>query len=189
MKHFALLLSTLLLSSACATSNDRTLAIANVTVIDATGAAAQPSTTVVVRGGRIVSVGPAATAAIPRGARVVDGKGKYLIPGLFDMHTHLSFFGAEAFPALVRYGVLAVRDLGGSLEELDRWRAELDRGTRIGPRIFRAGPYVDGPKELTGLRKATTITVSTPDEGRAAVISLKQRGVDTIKTHNGLSRE
>ena len=194
MKH-ALFLSALFLSSACATSNGPTLAIANVTVIDATGAAPQPSTTVVVRDGRIVSVGATAGAHIPRNARVVDGRGKYLIPGLFDMHTHLSFFGAEAFPALIRYGVLAVRDLGGSLEELDRWRAEIDRGVRIGPRIFRAGPYIDGPKEFTGppdavkLRQATTITVSTPDEARAAVISLKQRGVDTIKTHNGLSLE
>jgi len=195
MNHLTLVLSVLVLSSACATSNDGALAIANVTVIDATGTPAQPATTVLVQRGRIVSVGPAARAHIPRTARVVDGKGKVLIPGLFDMHTHLSFFGAEALPVLVRYGVLAVRDLGGSLEELDGWRAEIDRGARIGPRIYRAGPYIDGPKEFKGprdavkLRLATTITVSTPDEARAAIISLKQRGVDTIKTHNGLSRE
>jgi len=195
MKTITLLLSVLLLSAACATSNDGALVIADVTVIDATGARAQPATTVVVQRGRIVSIGPSARARIPRNARVVDGKGKYLIPGLFDMHTHLSFFGAEALPVLVRYGVLAVRDLGGSLEELDGWRAEIDRGARVGPRIFRAGPYVDGPKDLEGppdavkLRLATTIMVSTPDEARAAVISLKQRGVDTIKTHNALPRE
>jgi len=196
MKHISLLLSVLLLAAACATSSDRAaLAITNTTVIDGTGAAEQHAMTVVLRGGRIVSVGPSATTAVPHNARVVDGNGKFLIPGLFDMHTHLSFWGAEALPVLVRYGVLAVRDLGGSLEELDRWRGEIARGARIGPRIFRAGPYVDGPKDYSGssettkLRKATTITVSTPEEGRAAVISLQQRGVDTIKTHNGLSLE
>src|SRR5207248_1486303 len=83
---------------------------------------------------------------------------------LWDMHTHLSFYGAEALSMVVRNGVLAVRDLGGSLEELDRWRAEIDRGTRVGPRIFRAGPYIDGPKEMEALRKATTIIVTTPGE-------------------------
>ncbi len=138
MKPVTLLLSVLLLSSACATSNDAALVIANVTVIDATGAPARPATTVIVRRGHIVSVGPAAHARIPRKGRVVDGKGKYLIPGLFDMHTHLSFYGAEALPVLVRYGVLAVRDLGGSLDELDAWRAEIARGARTGPRIYRA---------------------------------------------------
>src|SRR6185436_18898211 len=83
--------------------------------------------------------------------------------------------------------------LGGSLEELDRWRAEIDRGARIGPTIFRAGPYLDGPKEFEdspngALRKATTITVTSPAEARAAVGSLAGR-VDTIKTHNTLSKE
>ena len=195
MKQATLFLFAVFLAAACATSNDHALAIQNVTVIDATGAAAQPSRTVIVRDDRITSIESASNAVIPRNARVLDGQGKYLIPGLFDMHTHLSFFGAQAFPALVRYGVLAVRDLGGSLEELDQWRAEIDRGSRIGPRIFRAGPYIDGPKDFTGspdavkLRRATTITVSTPDEARAAVMSLQQRGVDTIKTHNGLSLE
>lgn len=177
----------LLLSSACAT-NDGVLAFRNVTVIDGTGAPARPAATIIVRRGTIDAVQPAA-ARVPRGAQIVDGTGKYVIPGLIDMHTHLSFFGAEALPVLVRYGVLAVRDLGGSLDELDRWRADIDGGRRVGPRIYRAGPYVDGPKKMSGKRAETTIVVNTPDEGRAAVASLQQRGVDTIKTHNGLARE
>jgi imidazolonepropionase-like amidohydrolase len=164
-----------------------------VTVIDMTGAPARPAMTVIVEGSRIAAVTSSAIARIPQNARVIDGSGKFLIPGLWDMHTHLSFYGPEALSMLVRSGVLAVRDLGGSLEELDRWRAEIDRGARIGPTIFRAGPYLDGPKEYEdspngALRKATTITVTTPAEGRAAVDSLKGR-VDTIKTHNTLSKE
>lgn len=191
-----ILLGTLLfLTVACASSSTPTLVIRNVSVIDATGAPARPAMTVVVEGKRIASIAPAAGATVLRNARVIDGTGKFLIPGLWDMHTHLSFYGEEALAMVVRYGVLAIRDLGGSLEELDRWRAEIDRGTRIGPHIFRAGRYVDGPKELEGtpdavkLRKETTITVSTAEEARAAVDSLKQRGVDTIKTHNALPKE
>ena len=193
MKRFGLLLLALAAFSSwsCASSANR-LVISNVIVIDATGAPPRSGMDVVIEGSRIAAIVPAGSA--PRGASVLDGSGKYLIPGLWDMHTHLSFYGPEALSMTVRNGVLAVRDLGGSLEQLDGWRAEIDRGTRVGPRIFRAGPYLDGPKTFDDsakgrLRKETTITITTPEEGRAAVASLKQRGVDTIKTHNTLSRE
>src|ERR1043166_4248186 len=107
------------------------IAIRNVTVIDATGAPAQPAMTVLIDGAKIKAIAPASSARVPRNARVVDGTGKFLIPGLFDMHTHLSFWGDDAFPILVRWGVLGVRDLGGTLEQLDRWRDEINRGTRV----------------------------------------------------------
>ena len=194
LPHRLLLLFVPVLLVGCASvGGPPPLAIENVTVIDATGRPAQPAMTVIVEGSRIAAVTRSAAARIPRNARVIDGSGRFLIPGLWDMHTHLSFYGAEALSMLVRNGVLAVRDLGGSLDELDRWRAEIDRGARIGPNIFRAGPYIDGPKKFESsqngaLRKATTITVTNPSEARAAVDSLAGR-VDTIKTHNGLSKE
>ena len=194
MRHLVLV-ALLSLTVACASSSAPVLVIQNVSVIDATGAPTQPAMTVVVEGQRITAIAPSSSASVPRNARVIDGTSKFLIPGLWDMHTHLSFYGEEALTIVVRHGVLAVRDLGGSREELDRWRAEIDSGARIGPRIFRAGPYIDGPKEFEGspdaveLRKATTITVSTPAEARAAVELLNQQGVDTVKTHNGLSKE
>jgi imidazolonepropionase-like amidohydrolase len=175
----------------CVSADRASLTIRNVTLIDATGSPAKPGMTVIVEGRRIAVVAPAAT--VRNRGRVIDGTGKYLIPGLWDMHTHLSFYGEEALPILIGHGITAVRDLGGSLEQLDGWRAEIEQGTRVGPRIFRAGPYIDGPKEYGSdangkLRAATTITVNTPEEGRAAVASLRGR-VDTIKTHNTLSRE
>ena len=191
-QRLSLLLSVAIVAGCASVSAPPSLAIENVTVIDATGAPAKPNMTVIVDGSRIAAIVPASQAT--HAARVIDGRGKFLIPALWDMHTHLSFYGADVLPILVNNGVLAVRDLGGSLEELDRWRAEIDRGTRVGPRIFRAGPYLDGPKEydLTDrngkLRKETTITITTPAEGRAAVDSLAGR-VDTIKTHNALSKE
>jgi imidazolonepropionase-like amidohydrolase len=182
-----------ILAGCTSVDNVPSLAITHVTVIDATGTPGQPGMTVIVNGSRIAAITPSTGARVPRNARVIDGSGKFMIPGLWDMHTHLSFYGPEALSMVVQNGVLFVRDLGGSLEELDRWRAEIDSGVRTGPNIFRAGPYIDGPKEFDSsengkLRKATTITVTTPAEGRAAVDSLAGR-VDTIKTHNALSKE
>ena len=69
------------------------LAITGVTVIDATGAPARPDMTVVVIGDRITAIGKPGEVEVPEGATVVDSKGKYLIPGLWDMHVHLAFLG------------------------------------------------------------------------------------------------
>lgn len=187
-----ILVSLLLAVAAACTSagpQPAPIAIRNVTVIDGTGAPARPAVTVLIDGATIAGLGPAERMRIPPNARVIDGTGKYLIPGLWDMHTHLSFWGPEALTLLVGYGVLAVRDLGGDLAELDGWRGEIDGGSRIGPRIYRAGSYIDGPKEMKGLRAKTTIVVRDANEARAAVVAQKQRRVDLIKAHNGLSRE
>lgn len=183
-----LVVLTAALLGGCA-SAVRPLAIEHVTVIDATGAPAQPDMTVIVRGSRIAAVTPSASARVPRNARVVDGSGKYLIPGLWDMHVHLSSWGQDALATVVSYGILTVRDLGSRLPEIDAWRAAVDRGERVGPHIYRAGSFIDGPKEMTPDRASMTIVVHDAEEGREAVRAQKQRGVDLIKTHNGLSRE
>jgi imidazolonepropionase-like amidohydrolase len=193
MKHPSAVLSLLLLPLAgCAATKStavRPLVIANVTVIDMTGAPARTNMDVVIEGNRIAAITRAGDSRVSRAARVVDGHGKYLIPGLWDIHTHLSSYGEEGLAALVPHGVLAVRDVGGNLTQLDAWRAEIDRGTRRGPRIFRAGPFVDGPKEMSPERASMTIVARNADQARAAVTKLKGEGVDLIKAHNGLSRE
>jgi len=96
------------------------LAIRNVTVIPATGAQPRANETVVVRGERIVAIGPAATTAIPAGARVINGAGKFLLPGFIEMHAHLSKTRASALGLFVANGVTTVRDMGGDHEELLR---------------------------------------------------------------------
>jgi N-acyl-D-aspartate/D-glutamate deacylase len=106
MLHRFIGLTAVLLLAACA-SVERTpeaqplLVIRDVTVIDVTPGAAElslPGRTVTVAGGRIQSVVPAAEARTPRGARIVEGRGRFLIPGLWDAHTHLSTFGESALP-------------------------------------------------------------------------------------------
>src|SRR5262245_40112423 len=90
-------------------AHTRPLAITHVTVIDATGAPPRPDCTVLVTGDRIAAVDTTAAVAVPRGAQVIEGTGKFLIPGLWDMHGHLSDATEAAFPLLVASGVTGVR--------------------------------------------------------------------------------
>ena len=173
------------------------LVFTHVTVIDTKGAPSQPDMTVIITGDRVVNLGKTGKIRVPKGAQVIDATGKFLIPGLWDMHAHLSFYAdmkqprppLTAFPALIANGVTGVRDMGGNLEQLNKWRKEIADGTLIGPRIVIAGPYVDGPKKMNEFRASLTIVVNNPEEARQAVTNLKQRGVDFIKVHNGISHD
>ena len=164
---------------------DKELAITHVTIIDCTGAAPEPNSSVIIGNGHISVVGPSDRVTIPAGVRVIDGSGKFLIPGLWDMHGHLTDASEDAFPLLIMNGVTGVRDMGGDLAQIDRWRSEIDRGLRVGPHIIRAGPFVDGPKEGVSNR----LTVRTPAEARQTIHNLKAKGVDFIKVHNALPPE
>ena len=165
-------------------SDGSRLVIREVTVIDCTGSKPQPEMTVVIRGDRIAEIGKAAQIAIPKGAMVVEGKGKFLIPGLWDMHGHLTDAGEGALAQLIENGVTGVRDLGGDLALVQRWRREITSGRRTGPRIVAAGPFLDGPNTANWRVIARTAT-----EAREAVRSIKQRGADFVKIHNALPRE
>lgn len=171
------------------------LVLTNVTVIDVTGAPTKSKMTVVMTGKRITALGKTGKVRIPKNAQVIDATGKFLIPGLWDMHTHLSFYADTkqppftAFPALISNGVTGVRDMGGNFEQIDRWRKEIAAEAITGPRIVQAGPYVDGPKKMNEFRASLTVVVNNAEEARAAVRTLKGRGVDFIKVHNGISRD
>lgn len=161
------------------------LAIANVTVIDTTGRPSRVAT-VVVTDGVITAIGSPAEVRIPPGAITVPGNGKYLIPGLVDMHMHLSDATETAFPLLLANGITTVRDMGGDLEQIDRWREEIRSGARRGPRIVRAGPILDGPRKEEAQYR---LIINNGDEGRRAVADLKKRGVDFLKVYHFLSRD
>jgi imidazolonepropionase-like amidohydrolase len=184
MRHM-LLLSFLCCSLPAFAQGDSSLALTHVTVIDCSGAPAEANSTVVIAQGHIAAVGSSDIIKVPAGARVIDASGKFVIPGLWDMHGHLTDASDDAFPLLIMNGVTGVRDMGGDLAQLDRWRSEIDSGLRVGPHIIRAGPFVDGPKEGVTNR----LTVLTPEEARRAVRDLKAKGVDFIKVHNALPPE
>lgn len=181
-------------------ASDVPLALTHVTVIDATGTPAQPDMTVIISGGRITGLGPAAKVAVPAAAHAVDATGKFLIPGLWDMHIHIDdaeFYAGSrryatypsqrdkeaVFPLLIANGVTGVRDMSGGLEQILQWRTRISLGDELGPRIFTPGPMVDGkfpswPGEMR---------VESEAEARDAVRSLVRRGADFIKVYDSIS--
>jgi hypothetical protein len=148
------LLLALFLASACAGSREpvgATIAITRVSVIDLANGTIRSPVTVLIQDGRIVAVD--SSVPVPARARVLDGSGKYLIPGLWDMHTHQSELGAAALPLYVKYGVTGIRDAGGSRDSIARWRREILAGRLIGPRIVASGPVLESGPWLERLPK------------------------------------
>ena len=166
-------------------SAQRPLAFTHVTVIDGAHSTARRDHTVIIRGNRIVAVAPSQAVRVPAGARIVDGRGKFLIPGLWDMHVHTAVVGGRELLGLyVANGVTGVRDMAGEWATLTAWRDEIANGRLVGPRIIASGPYLEG-----GDVPIPHILARTPDEGRAGVDSLVRLGVDFIKVHSQLTRE
>jgi imidazolonepropionase-like amidohydrolase len=187
-----LLLSVLLMPFAVAQSarDGKALVITHVTVIDATGAGPKPDMTVVVRAGRIAGI-ERASSKVPKDAYVVEGRGKFLIPGLWDMHVHTNFGdwlpgGAEIIlPLFVANGITGVRDMGGDLHQLLEWRKQIDAGTILGPSMVISGPMIDGaPPHFPA-----SVPVTTAADGRKAVDDLKQGGADFIKVQSYIPRD
>ena len=188
-----LLLSILFVSlAACSQPHPvATIAIIHATIIDATGAPARPNSTVLIDNNKISAVGLDASLEIPTGARVIDATGKFLIPGLADMHVHLMGAGEPSgsrdfiLPLLIANGITTVRDMGGDIAQLKKLKNEIDSGAQLGPQIFFTGPYLDGNPPYF----QPSIVVVTPDEADAAVRKLKSEGVDFIKVQSRLKPE
>ena len=159
------------------------IAIVGVSVIPMDGERVLPGQTVIIRDGLIESIGDAGRIKVPADASRIDGAGRFLVPGLWDMHVHLTLTGDLAFPVLLANGVTAVRDMGGDLKKIDDWRRQIEGGQKPGPFIVRAGLYVDGPKDA-----ADRLVITDEDEARRAVSAQKARGVDFIKIHNAVPR-
>jgi imidazolonepropionase-like amidohydrolase len=163
-------------------STTPTLVVKNVAVIDASGPMPRTRQTVIVRDGKVQEVG--ANLRVPNRATVIDGSGKYLIPGLWDMHVHLTDARSSALAALVANGVTNVRDMGSRLAELDDWRAQIKIGVMVGPAIIRAGPIVNGMAF-----GPTHLPIADAAEARGAVRALAAIGVDFIKIHAAVTRD
>jgi tetratricopeptide (TPR) repeat protein len=158
------------------------LVVAHVTVIDATGSPAQPDTTVIVLGDRIAALGPSAQVSIPAAARVVDGTGKFLIPGLWDMHVHLNY--KDYLPLFIANGVTGVRVMWGEPQH-HQWRKEIEAGILLGPRMKIASPLIDGPHPYW----PGSVSVGTEAQARQAVAMSKRYGADFVKVYQFLPRD
>jgi|SRR5215813_170541 len=160
-------------------------AITHVTVVDVIAGTTRPDMTVLITGNLISQIVPSSQMSPPAGTHNIDGRGEFLIPGLWDMHVHLGNATEAALPVLLASGITGVRDMGSpSFETLRRWRIEALKGERIGPRIVAPGPIL-----TMGAPYFWERVVHNPDEGRKAVDMLVESGVDFIKITQSLDRE
>jgi amidohydrolase family protein len=159
------------------------IAITNVTVIDVIDGLSRPGMTVLVRGDRIDQV--AAKIEIPRDAFRIDGTGKFLIPGLWDMHSHHQATGADWTDLFVAKGVVGTRDMGADADFIFPLRDRIRSGAVLGPDIVASGPMVDNAPDTFPYR----LHVKTAQEARAAVRQLKKQGADFIKVHDHTPRD
>jgi imidazolonepropionase-like amidohydrolase len=160
------------------------LAITHVTVVDVEHGALLPDRTVILRAQRIVRV-DSSRVPIPRGATIVEGTGRFIIPGLWDMHVHIN--DAQTAAQLLRWGITGARVMSGGLDGTLALREQFRVDPASGPRLLVVGLALHGTQSFasdTGIA-----LVQTTDGGRRAVDSLARRGVDFIKVHEGLSRE
>ncbi|HEX6731809.1 MAG TPA: amidohydrolase family protein, partial [Pyrinomonadaceae bacterium] len=172
----------------------KSIVFTHVTVIDATGLPANPDMTVVITAKRITALGKTGAVRIPRDAVVLNATGKFLIPGLWDMHVHIFNQvsrrppNAWYFPLFVANGITSVREMWTKSEDMSQvleWRRQFAEGTFILPRIAAVGTVVDGQPSTW----PNTDTVTTPEEARRMVRKIKDVGVDFVKTYSNLSRE
>ena len=171
-----------------------TIALMHVNVVDveakSSDEAMRSDQTVVVRDGKIIAAGAARHVRIPCDARRVEAAGKFLIPGLYDMHVHCLFEGRPAFcfPLLVANGVTAIRDMGGafSKDEIQKLRDEIAARRLIAPRLAAvAGRMIDAPAPP----RDGFVNVASADEARNVAADARARGWDFLKAYNLLSRE
>ena len=160
----------------------KSLVLTHVTVIDASGAAAKPEMTVVIIGDRIAEMGKNGEIRPPQNAETVNGEGKFLIPGLWDMHVH--WYEKDYLPLFIANGVTGVRQMFGSPSHY-QWRKEVEAGQWLGPHMLIASPIVDGPKPVW----PGSIAVANASEARQAVIQVKRNGADFVKVYSLLSRD
>ena len=158
------------------------LVIKNVTVFDSLNANKVPGQRVTVRDERIVSVEAESGQPTAAGAQVIDGTGKMLLPGLWDMHQHF-------FPDLAVFdiasGITTARDLANSIEDLGKLKKHIEQGEQIGPRIVLAG-FIDGPGPYEGPVK---VLAATPEEARQRVDDYAKLGYVQIKIYSSVKPE
>jgi imidazolonepropionase-like amidohydrolase len=166
------------------------LAIVGANLVDVRKGVTIEQSVVLAAGDRITAVGRAGELAIPSDAKVVNAQGKWLIPGLVDMHVHVSntMVGVRGHPWLILYmanGVTTVRDTGGNITSLRLLREALQSGQQIGPRLFFAGMILDGNPPVGG--GPGTILADSESRAESAVNFLADQGVDFIKVYNNVS--
>lgn len=169
------------------------VAFTHVAVIDPANSSVQSNMTVVITGDHIAEMGKTAQIKVPKDTQVVDGRGKFLMPGLWDMHVHTFRHNPRStntwyFPLFLANGVTGVRDMwttGDDFPQVVHWRKGLADGSFLGPRYGAVAWLVDGPTPIF----PNSDVVKTSQEARDFVHKVKASGVDFVKVYQKLPRE
>ncbi len=170
------------LASRISPARQKALVITGATLIDGTGRAPVEDALVVVEGDRIVAAGPRTETKIPTGAEVVDAHGKYVLPGLWDMHAH--FEQVEWGPVYLAAGVTTARDVGNEFEFITSVRDAIGSGRGLGPSLLLAG-IVDGDSPTA----LGIIRANTPEEARRVVNRYHAAGFQQMKIYSSVKPE
>ncbi|MFH1311965.1 MAG: amidohydrolase family protein [Candidatus Eisenbacteria bacterium] len=138
--------------------------------------------TIIIQDGRVHKIGPAETVKVPDRATVIDGRDKYLMPGLADMHAHV--IEVDQLSVLIANGVTTVRNMWGEPKHLE-WRQRINDGDLLGPTIYTAGAIIDGDPPVF----PESEVVTSPEQARIVVSKQREAGYDFLKVYNNLSVE
>ena len=176
-----LCLTTFLWAGSTPKTKNESLIFTNVNVVSMRDGSIAPGMTVLIKKGRIAGVAKMGLVTQGRNMQIVNAHGKYMVPGLWDMHVHSAFVTPAwdekvIYPLYIANGVTGVRDMGGDPDVLEGRRQGIESGELPGPHILMAGPFLAGGKS-----DRQTIAANTPEEARQAVDTVKKRGLDFVK--------
>jgi len=197
------LCSSVFIAGAPLTGNaqdSESVAIVHVTVVDVLKGIELTDQTVIIRGHRIKTMGPGSHVQVPSGTRVVNGRGRFLVPGLWDMHAHFDgdqLVRHSVFPLFIANGITGARDMAGDCDSIcpndaftrapvvRSWQQDIERGTLIGPRLVVASALFEGEQpSFPG-----SYSIHSTNEARQKVQLAKAHGADFIKVLPSLSRD
>ncbi len=171
------------LLAGCGRAKPDGLALVGATLIDGSGGPVLQDAVLVVRGGRIESVGTRAEFQLPERTTEVDLSGRWIVPGLVDAHVHLTDGAAGTMewtlPRYLAWGVTTVRDVHGGLEAVLALRRAQNGGSGFGPRVYAAGAEIDGLPTTY----ADAIGANRPNDARRGVDRLVSEGADLVKVY------
>jgi len=179
-----------LMSRVCAqTISADTIILEQIHIIDVNTGKIKRNRTVEIHSGFITAIKKYKKKNYGNNSLVIEARGRYLIPGLWDMHVHISqgpwYNPEKTFALMIANGITGIREMGGNLNVLKRWKEQVRNGALIGPRMIIAGPILYGDRNIG----VTYLAVPSSAAARHIVDSLKSGGVDFIKVYNFIERE
>lgn len=165
------------------------IVIQNTNIIDVIAGRIIPHQTVIIKDSTISKIFRHNNQKFPANAKIIDGKNKFLLPGLWDMHFHIAWDftnDSALFRLLLNYGITGIRDMGGDLQILNKFKNEVKNNTQPGPELFGAGPIIDGNPPV---QKDFSLAVDSLTDITYQLDSLKNSGIDFIKVYSLLKEQ